>query len=136
MAQPTFSFVFEIIGDNTGEKFVGNFDSKLRLSHRDQLNKDQLRRQIIGDKPDQATKDSMMRAEILSHLSISLVDSPKWWKESGGGLDLFDDNIIFELYDRVVQGQTKAIDEVLKKGEEAKAELKKVAKKKNEDKEE
>lgn len=130
MAQPTFSFVLDIIGDNTGEKFVGNFEAKLRLSHRDQLNKDQLRRQIIGDKPDQATKDSMMRAEILSHLSLSLLDTPKWWKDGAGGLDLYDDNVIFDLYDLVVKGQTKAIEEVLKKGEEAKEELKKVAKKK------
>jgi len=135
MAQPTFSFVLDIIGDNTGEKLVGNFDAKLRLSHRDQLNKDQLRRQIVGDKPDQATKDSMMRAEILSHLSLSLVDSPKWWKESSGGLDLYDDNVIFDLYDLVVKGQSKAIEEVIKKGEEAKADLKKVVTKKAADKE-
>lgn len=76
-----------------------------------------------------------MRAEILSHLSLSLVDSPKWWKESSGGLDLYDDNVIFDLYDLVVKGQSKAIEEVIKKGEEAKADLKKVVTKKAADKE-
>ena len=126
----TFEFVLDAVGDNTGEKFVGNFGAKQRLSHRDQLNKDQLRRQLLGDKPDAATKDSMMRAEILSHLSVSVMESPKWWKDSSGGLDLMDDSLIFDLYDLVVKGQSKAIDEVLKKGEEAKEELKKVTKKK------
>jgi hypothetical protein len=58
------------------------------------------------------------------------MESPKWWKDSSGGLDLMDDSLIFDLYDLVVKGQSKAIDEVLKKGEEAKEELKKVTKKK------
>jgi hypothetical protein len=135
-AFPTFTFVFDVIGDSTAEKFSGNFEGKVRLSHRDQLNKDQLRRQIIGTNPEFATKDSHMRAEILGHLSVSLVDGPKWWKESGGGLDLFDDNVLFDIYEKVTQEQSKAIEDAIKKGEVAKEGLKKVAKKKDEAKEE
>lgn len=124
-AFPTSSFVLDIVGDNTGEKFTGNFEFKQRLSWRDRIQKDTMRRSIIGDKPEGASQDVVMRAEMLAQLSVSVVDAPKFWKESNGGLDLYDDNIAIKLYEAVMEMLEKTSLDISAKGEEAKAELKK-----------
>jgi hypothetical protein len=67
---------------------------------------------------------------MLAFLQVSLTETPKAWKEAGNGLDLFDDNVVLEVYEKTVEGQNKAIEEVEKAGEEAKEKLRKVAKSK------
>jgi hypothetical protein len=132
----TFTFSIAEIGESTGEKFNWAFTAKLRLSIRDTINKDAQRRFIIGDRPETAAQDTLMRAEILAHLSVSITESPKAWRESNNGLDLFDDNIIVKMYEAVQDAQLKATQEAQKAGEEAKEKLRKVARKKDEQKDE
>ena len=53
-------------------------------------------------------------------------------RESGGGLDLFDDNILFAIYEKAIKEQTEAVKATEKQGEESKEKLRKVARKKDE----
>lgn len=132
----TFSFSIAEVGESTGEKFNWAFTAKRRLSIRDLINKDAQRRFIIGDRPESAATETLMRAEMLAYLSVSIVESPKEWRESQNGLDLFDDNILIKLYETIQEEQSKADLEVAKAGEEAKEKLRKVARKKDDQKDE
>ncbi len=125
---PTFGFTLSVEGDMTGTKHDGNFEAKERLSHRDMLQRDAMRRNLLGDRPETAPTFEQGRAQMLAHLAISLVDAPKWWRDSDGGLDLYDSNVVVELYEKVMDGQNKAVEAIIKKGEEAKAKLEKKAK--------
>lgn len=130
------SFVIDLKGDATGEAYQGNFSVKRFLSQRDRIQKDGVRRNLLGLDADQASVDAAIRAEMLSHLSVSISDSPTWWKESNAGLDLYDDNVVVELYKKTAEAQQAEMKEVSKKGEEAHKELRKKRNEKKETEEE
>jgi hypothetical protein len=129
----TFSFSIAERGEVTGETFNWSFTSKRMLSIRDRITRDGIRRQLIGERPQDAEANTVMRAEMLAFLQVSLTETPKAWKEAGNGLDLFDDNIVLLVYEKTVEGQNKAIEEAEKAGDEAKEKLRKVAKSKKAD---
>jgi len=129
----SFSFSIAERGEVTGETFNWSFTSKRMLSIRDRITRDGIRRQLIGERPQDAEANTVMRAEMLAFLQVSLMETPKAWKEAGNSLDLFDDNIVLLVYEKTVEGQNKAIEEAEKSGDEAKEKLRKVAKSKKVD---
>jgi hypothetical protein len=129
----TFTFSIAERGETTGEQFNWAFTAKRRLSIRDLINKDAQRRFIIGDRPETALQATLMRAEIVAHLFVSITESPQAWKDSMNGLDLFDDNIIIKLYDTIQEAQEKAAKEVQEEAKENKEKLRKVARAKKDD---
>jgi hypothetical protein len=131
----TFSFSIAERGETSGQTFNWSFTAKRMLSIRDRITRDGIRRQLIGDRAQDAERNTLMRAEMLALLQVSLLETPKTWQESGNGLDLFDDNIVMVVYEKVIEGQNKAIEEAEAAGEEAKEKLRKVAKSKKADEE-
>lgn len=122
------TFDINIIGDSTGEQWVGSFEMKLRLSHREKLLKDKIRRDLIGTNDGVASDLAVTTAEVFSLLAVSLTDkAPTWWKEKGNGLDLEDDNVVASVYEVVVKKQREIRDALEKKAEAAKAALKEQA---------
>jgi hypothetical protein len=129
----TFSFSISERGDSTGETYNWAFTAKRRLSIRDQINKDSTRRLLVGERMQDATSATMMNAEILSLLSVSITESPKDWQETNGGLDFYDDNVLFKIYETIVKEQTAATKATEKSGDEAKVKLGKVARAKKDE---
>lgn len=120
------SFVIRVVGEVTGETFVGSFTVKTRLSHRDHLNRDSLRRQLLGDKPEFASERAATSAEIFSQCSTRILEAPSWWTGSDGGMTLTDDSVVIEVYQEALKCEAEALAEVQKKAEEAKKDLAKV----------
>jgi hypothetical protein len=126
----TFSFSIAERGETSGQAFNWAFTAKRMLSIRDRITKDSIRRQLIGDNPQNAEQNTVLRAEMLATLQVSLIESPKAWKESNNGLDLFDDNVLIVMYEKIMEEQSKAMEEAEKNGEAAKEQLRKVARSK------
>lgn len=118
-------FDLNLEGDVTKEKWIGKFKCKLRLSHRDTLTKDNLRRQLLGDSPELATERAASLAFIASELSVRLMDAPPWWKASDNGLELADDNVMAEVYANCVRLEKDLYDKTHKKVDQAAEDLKK-----------
>lgn len=123
----TFSFSISERGEISGQTFNWSFTAKRMLSIRDRISKDNIRRQIIGDKPEFAEQNTLLRAEMLAALQVSLIETPKAWKDSNNGLDLFDDNILIVLYEKVAAEQNKAQEEAQAAAEESTQKLRKIA---------
>lgn len=126
----TFAFSISQVGETTGEKFNWAFTAKRRLSIRDRIQKDSIRRSLVGDKPEFALPETVFRAEMLAHLSVSITDSPKAWRESGDGLDLYDDNVLLAIYDEINKGQAEVQAQVEAEAKETKEKLRKTARSK------
>lgn len=123
----TVEFLIVVEGDRTGEKWTGNFTALRRLSHRQELLRDRIYRELLGANPETASERAKSQAEIIADLKVCLVKTPEWWKNSGDGLDLADDNLIQELWKETIRIRVDAINEVKKAGEDATEKLKKLA---------
>ena len=123
----SIAFSIKITGDSTGEIWTGDFRAKKRLSHRDNLKKDAVRRELLGAQPGTPTDRALSTAMILSELSVRLLKAPKWWTEKGEGMDLEDDNIIGTVFDEAMKVEREAQEALKKKAADAQAELRKEA---------
>lgn len=126
----TTKFTISVIGDRTGEKWFGEFTCLRRLSHRSELNKDRIIRDLLGGDPRNASERALSQAEILAECQVSLIDAPSWWREAGNGLDLVDDSVIQAVYENIMKIKIEAIKEIQDKGKEAEDKLKELAEKK------
>jgi hypothetical protein len=133
MKLSSFSFSIAEKGEVTGETYAWSFTAKEMLTVRDRINKDSIRRSLLGDRPQDATPDTQVRAEIISHLQVSLIETPKDWRDAANGLDLYDENILMGVYEKVVEKQSEVMARVEKDAAEDKGKLRKVARKKTEE---
>lgn len=124
MASIPVEFSISVTGETTGESFKGVFKAKVRLSHRDTLLQDQMRRDLLGPKPESAGQAAVANSLVFSKIWVHLTDAPSWWKEAGNGVDLMDESPIVAVYDGIVKLEKDATDAVKKAGEAAAVELK------------
>lgn len=126
----TESFHVSIEGDNTGEKWFGDFTAKKRLSHADHLRKDQVRREMLGGATGEPSQRAASTAMILSELTVRLTKAPGWWTDNDNGLKFEDDNIIGEVYDGAMKVEKDAAEAKKKKAEKAVEAMRKEAEEK------
>jgi hypothetical protein len=119
-------FSIDVVGDVTGQPWKGVFKTKIRLSHRDELRQDELRRDLLGKNPQFATPRIMNTADVFSFVLAHVLEAPQWWKMNGEGLDLEDDNVVAEVYGNIVEKKSEAAKKLKGDAEAAKADLAKV----------
>lgn len=116
-------FSIDVTGEVTGKPWKGVFKSKIRLSHRDQLRQDEIRRDLLGKNPETASPRAQNAADVFSFVLIHLIEAPQWWAMNGNGLDLEDDNVVAEVYGKIVEIKVEAQKKLKDEAEAAKAEL-------------
>lgn len=122
MSNIPVEFSVSVTGEVTGETFKGVFKAVPRLSHRDNLRRDQLRRDLLGGKPDEASPDALNVSLVFSKIWVHLVEAPSWWKDSGNGVNLLDESPVAAVYDNVARIEREAFEAVQKKAKDAAAE--------------
>lgn len=100
---PSMDFPFDVAikGRETGIMWTGKFKYRRpTIGHRSRI--DVMRARLNGDLEtvDTETKDFN---EAISHLRWTIIESPEWWKDSNFGLDLYDGNVIGEIYSKVME---------------------------------
>jgi len=113
------TFNFKEQGATTGEEYVGEFTviSMMNVAQRYELELEKSR--LIADF-NNPTDGLTGIAEILSTLRTRIVDGPKWWRDSAGGFNIMDENILVSLYNRVLKAEDSWRDKLAAKGREAK----------------
>jgi hypothetical protein len=117
------TFAIHIIGDETAETFTGTFRAKEKVSQGDILAIDSRRRELLGVNGFEAPPDIQRRASIIAELTYRLIEWPDFWKQSRFGLDIVDDNVLLEVYDKTQKVRENWLTEQKKKGEAARAAL-------------
>ena len=117
MANIPVEFSVSVTGEVTGETFKGVFKAVPRLSHRDNLRRDQLRRDLLGGRPEDASPDAMNVSLVFSKIWVHLTESPSWWRDSGNGVNLLDEAPVAAVFDNVARIEREAIGAVKKQAE-------------------
>ncbi len=123
MIQNTVSFVIDIVGQTTERRYEGVFEVKTRLTTREKLREDELRRTILGGNPQYADPDTADTARALAYLNVRLVKSPSFWSELNSGLESEDDNLLVAVNNAAVEAVTAELEKAKKKAEDAKTSL-------------
>ena len=129
MANVPVEFKIKVVGEVTGEEYVGTFKAKPRLSHRDTLLQDQMRRDLLGPKGAEAGQAANASALIFSKCWIHLTEAASFWKDAGNGVDLLDEAPVVAVYDQILKIEAEANEKVKKAAEKAAEDLKAEAKK-------
>lgn len=124
----TEKFTVDCVGEVSGKTWKGLFTTKLRLSHRDQLRQDEIRRSLLGKDAENASPRAKDAAEAFSFIQASLVEAPSWWASNANGLDLEDDNVVAEVYGEIIKARVAANEKLKAAAEGAKQDLVKLSK--------
>ncbi len=94
-----FSFSVSEKGQDTGCLYSGDFVYK-RLNYAAKNEAAKLTARLNGDLETLAVgaKDTNF---MLGILKFGLIKFPDWWEESDFGLKLYDDDIIFKIYEKI-----------------------------------
>jgi hypothetical protein len=121
------NFTVSVVGELSGETFRGDFKVRKLLSHRQQLAYDAKRRELLGTNPNGTSNRADSLTEVFAQLSVRIVEAPSWWVESGGGMDLIDDNVVIKVFEQTMLAEREAREAIAKRAEESKAALGKIA---------
>lgn len=112
------SFDFKETGSVTGFEYTGTFTVRCALNigqkHAIELEKSRL----LADQRN-PTAGLVNIAVALSEIRGRIISAPSWWKDSNGGADLLDEEVIFTLFDRCIELADQWATELKTKGEEA-----------------
>lgn len=123
--ETTSTFNINLIGDNTGKSYNGEFTVRTILSFRQRAAADEIRRSIIGGNPEFADQNVLAGALACGQLAVRIVKAPEWWASEGlGGQDLKDDNVLIELFKLTMNAERNRMEKITEQGEEAKKKLK------------
>jgi len=115
-------FDVEVIGELTKKKFLGSFTSRI-LNRKNRAAVGKHRAYLNGADPQGLSIDILALHHKIAYLKLALTDAPKFWKGSDGGYELFDGNVIDEVYVQVLAFEKQWMTEVW--GSEAVAEMEK-----------
>jgi hypothetical protein len=121
----TSEFNVSCKGEVTGEMFIGKFTVKTRLSHFDQLKRDEARRSLLGPSPvgQKPNEQAMITAEVFSQLAIRIVQAPSWWTDSNNGIDMMDSDPVTKVYETTMTAVKEEEDRLKAEAKKAEEEL-------------
>lgn len=92
-------FAVQLTGEESGVVFTGDFLYK-RPTNTERVLIEQMRARLCADllNIDQDVYDFSVAA---SHLKFTLKESPDWWKDSDYGGNLYDRNVVMDIFAKV-----------------------------------
>lgn len=122
-------FSIRVTGDATGEIWTGDFRTKVRLTRRDVITKDRIRREMLGSAGGAVDTHAADLAMAYSELKVRITDAPKWFVENDCALDLEDETPMAAIYKEAMRVQNEALASKMKDAEEKAKDLKSEAEK-------
>lgn len=110
------SFNFEHKGSLTSYKYDGTFTVRcvLNVQQKHQLELDKTR--LMADMKNPTDRLEGI-SSALAELKIRIIESPAWWKDSNGGLDILDEDAVAALYTKCTEMEAEWRKELKAKAE-------------------
>lgn len=119
------TFDIKVVGDESENTYEGVFNAKTKVSMRDRLKEDELRRAFLGMDAASASQEAYVIASALAFLGVRVTKAPKWWTESNNGSDLVDVNVVGEVHRACTNAINKEYEKLKKVATEAQKDLRK-----------
>jgi hypothetical protein len=107
------------------ETLRGKFKAKIKLSYRDILSMDAMRRSYLGAQPGEPDGVASTIAMALAKINTHCVETPSWWKEAGNGLDFEDLDVVLTVYQELQKVENEYLKKLKKEAVDAGEALKK-----------
>lgn len=120
------TFTLDVKGSDTGQQFQGTFTYK-RPNLRAKSNAAKLAARLNEDLRN-LDEDTKFTHEVLANLRYCLIQTPEWWQKADFGLELYDTNVIFDIYKACVDFENEWTQQVWGNQEKAKEQLKEAVK--------
>lgn len=104
-----FTFFIDLRGNVTNTHYRGEFKCKIPRV-KTHLEIDKHRAFLCGDMLDFLQPATIIIYKMVSYLRFTLKQYPEWWQNSDLGLELYDSNIIEELYEQVLKLEGEWLD--------------------------
>lgn len=118
-------FIFEGVGEVTGEQYIGKFKIRPILTFLQKSAADFERRSFLGNPAATEAIDPDIAAQgyILAQIKARVIEGPTWFKETNFLKDLVDSNIAYEIYTKAAEHEVKYKQKIIDKAKKAKEEL-------------
>lgn len=123
-------FSIHVEGDATGKTWTGDFRAKIRLSRRDIITRDRIRREMLGSAGGTPDQHASELALAYSELKVRITDAPAWFLESDYGLDMEDESPMANVYQKAIKIEVEEIQRKVKEAQAKADEMKAEAEKK------
>jgi hypothetical protein len=120
-------FSIHVEGDATGKTWTGDFRAKIRLSRRDIITRDRIRREMLGSANGSVEQHAMELATAYAELKVRITDAPPWFLENDYGLDMEDESPMANVYQKALLIENDEIKRKIKEAETKAADMKKEA---------
>jgi len=110
------------------EPLRGKFRVKVKLSYKDILNMDSIRRQLLGPQGGEADGMAALIASSLAKIQVHTLESPSWWKSANNGLEFDDINVVLAVITEINKVEKDHVAALAKAAEDAVEKLKEVSK--------
>lgn len=119
MQRKTAEFIVSI--PTGGDTLRGKFRVKVKLTYREILEMDSVRRQLQGPQGGDVDPLAALVASSLAKINTHIMDGdcPSWWKDANNGLDFDDLNIILEVAKELNKVEKAHLDDLKKLSDKA-----------------
>ena len=116
-----------VIGEDTGNTYMGDFHFKCLLSPLDRIGIDKQYRSFLGQSPFDASVEAANLANVLSELLFRVHDAPPFWSSKESfipGAHIPDQNVLLKVYEEALSCELEFKKEVKEKSDGFKKDIK------------
>lgn len=111
------SFILDEEGIFTRKRYVGDFTFVIP-NIRKRSEADKLRARLDGPNSKHLSEDILQFHYMIAYLRYSMEEAPNWWKEADYGYELYDANIVEQVYKECLAFEKRWSDQVWGQDEE------------------
>lgn len=95
---------FSCVGQSTKNKYEGEFSFKCKLTMSEKYQLEVEKSRMLSDVKNPTPGLENIIA-IASALKMRIKKAPQWWSESANGMNLLDDNVLLDVYDKSIEAE-------------------------------
>jgi hypothetical protein len=114
------TFQVDLVGNVTKKRFLGDFVCKIPTI-KDQAMIAKHEAFLNGEYPVYLNPGVLKIHKQIAYLKYTLIDVPKFWRESDGGYDLRDPNVVSYVYDQVLEFEKEWYQQIWGEDEDGQA---------------